>query len=225
VRRTADRPAGVADLAVLFAVHRAMRDDIRRLPQSCRRLVPEASTDITARQRWFAIYRRVLTAHHRSEDEVVFPEIARRVPGFEADRERLAGDHEALDAALDATARSLRELSAAGAAGWDAALEAVDARSGAINELLGEHLPLEESWFDAGVATMTKAEVGRIQRRAGRVHSARELGFVLPWAVDHLNDEERGTFFANESFDVCVLWLLNRGRYRRLARAAGMTSG
>jgi iron-sulfur cluster repair protein YtfE (RIC family) len=117
----------------LAMVHAAMRRDARRLVAVAPRVSAATAGVVGA---WFQVLFDMSEWHHRAEDDVLFPELRRIVPGFPARERVLAYDHVTLDHAM-------AEIAAALAPDGDTASLPRLARR--LHTVLFEHLNLEET--------------------------------------------------------------------------------
>ena len=85
---------------LLIASHRAMRADGRRLITATHRLQDRRPSDALALGRAFAEIVTLIDDHHWSEDDVLYPFLATRLPHFNHDAVQLEQDHVNLDAAM-----------------------------------------------------------------------------------------------------------------------------
>jgi hypothetical protein len=117
-------------------VHRALRRDLVLLRAAAAAASePDDGQVGWVLERW-GVFRRVLTDHHRSEDERLFPALRAAEPGLGPVLAVLDAEHAGLDAALDRAEAALDALPAG--AGEAAAEIAVLARD------LDAHLAREE---------------------------------------------------------------------------------
>ncbi|NEC69512.1 hemerythrin domain-containing protein, partial [Streptomyces sp. SID9727] len=86
-------------------MHIAMRRDAARLVAVTRSGTGARTDGVVA---WWHSLREVIDWHHHSEDAVLWPELRRAVPGFDRAADAIDGDHQRLDAAMDAVGAALR---------------------------------------------------------------------------------------------------------------------
>ncbi|MEV8633981.1 hemerythrin domain-containing protein [Streptosporangium sp. NPDC051023] len=165
---------GMPDHLCAFALmHVAMRRDARRLGKAAPALDPAMYGRVGA---WWRQVRDVIDWHHRSEDDVVWPALRRRVRGFAASEKVMNHDHVALDQAMEAVSAAL------GSNGDRAALVSASAW---FDDLIREHLRLEEAVvFPIFSGDLTVDEYLSIERRVLASASAGILTFLLPWMLD-----------------------------------------
>lgn len=165
----AQLPAHVHGFAL---VHRAMRRDARRLAAAA----PVAPGPHLDRVRgWWRQVRSVIEWHHRTEDDILWPALRARVPGFAGEEARMHADHAALDEAMSAVTSAL-------AAGDRARLRAAAA---GFDETVRAHLRAEEALvlpaFCGGVPV---EEYTALERRVIGSAPLPLLAFLAPWMLD-----------------------------------------
>lgn len=114
-------------------MHVAMRRDADRLVAAAPKVTSSTAPAVSA---WFRQLFDIIDWHHRAEDDILFPDIRRRVPSFAAKEQALAHDHSALDQAMAAVAAALGQ-------GGD--LAKLPAAATKFRTILLEHLDLEET--------------------------------------------------------------------------------
>jgi Hemerythrin HHE cation binding domain len=85
---------------VLIAMHKAMRADSQRLISAVDTLPDGDIQHAAALGRAFGAIVGLIHDHHWTEDDVMYPFLLERMPGFEGDAIRLEDDHVELDAAM-----------------------------------------------------------------------------------------------------------------------------
>src|SRR6476469_9532965 len=98
------------DMARWRALHDAMRRSSEQLHHTLANLDPDDRHRTAALSQWFADYAESSRVHHRLEDQVVFPALARRVPTYETYGEGLTAEHVHLDEVLDQIGTGLADL-------------------------------------------------------------------------------------------------------------------
>ena len=122
------------------ALHDAMRRSSEQLHHTLTALDPGDRNRTAALEKWFSGYADRSRAHHRVEDEVVFPAIARRVPTYESFGETLTAEHRHLDDVLDDISTGLADLTH----GRTDALDRTVALSAELHDALAAHLEVED---------------------------------------------------------------------------------
>ena len=128
------------DMARWRALHDAMRRSSEQLHHTLSTLDPDDRSRTAALEKWFAGYADESRAHHRAEDEVVFPALARRVPTYEPFGETLTAEHHHLDEVLDGIGDGLADLSH----GRTESFAHTVALSAELRETLAAHLEVED---------------------------------------------------------------------------------
>src|SRR5690606_3548901 len=172
-------PGDLPDHVYGFAlVHIAIRRDARRLAEAAPALQPVLLPRVRT---WWRQVRAVIDWHHRSENEVLWPALRRRVRGFAADERVMRHDHIALDNAMKA-------ISAALAPGGDRV--ALEQTVTWFDALVAEHLTLEEAVlfpiFRTGIGADEYLE---IERRVLALARPNVMAFLLPWLFDGVGAE------------------------------------
>lgn len=156
-------------------IHLAMRRDARRLVTAAPTLPPARFDRVLG---WWNQVRDVIVWHHRTEDDVLWPELRRRVPGFEANEKVMNHDHVALDQAIETVAAALRsndQDALVSAANW-------------FDALIREHLQLEEALvFPVFRENLSVEEYASIERRVLAQIPMRVMAFLLPWMLDEVD--------------------------------------
>lgn len=206
----------IAPFLTAFAgIHRAMREDARRLAEVIGSADPARAEAVA---RWFGRFRTSIEHHHTREDDLIWPQLAQRSPGFSDDLATLTADHHELDRALARTTEALRALATAPNPGRDEAAAA--ARE--LATILGDHLDREEAAaFGRLGASYTAEEYGELEEQIRTGTSLGQMAFEAPWVLDRMAPETRAELLGDAP---ALLRLLYRfvfvPRYRKLAAAA-----
>lgn len=187
VLTTADPRADLAPhLAAYAAIHDAMVRDARRL-QRLVAVMDEAVAPGLAR--WWERYETEIEHHHVREDDLVFPLVADRSPGFSADA--LVADHVVLDRHLAGLRRDFDDLGR-GVTDLATVRDGLVDRVGALAEDLRAHLDAEEAAVFPVLASRVPAdEYADLERGMRKGMSLRSLAFALPWILDDLAPDLR----------------------------------
>ena len=173
------------------------------------------SDDVTALARWFAMVRQIIEHHHHLEDDELWPDLERRLPGFLAGTTELAADHVRLDEAMDAVTAGLDQLTTT--TDDDAVDEAV-ASAADLAELIVDHLDREErSVIGPITAAYTAEEYERFEKSAAKGTPLRLFAFGLPWLLDGVDDATRRNVLAPMPAAARLLFRPFRWWYRRIA--------
>ncbi|MFJ2897450.1 hemerythrin domain-containing protein [Streptomyces sp. NPDC087218] len=154
-------------------MHVAMRRDARRLTAAAPRLAAAGPDPAVAE--WWRRLRDVIDWHHHSEDELLWPELLRRLPGAEDVARALDGDHAELDAAMDGVGAALRP-------GADPA--AVAPAATRFDEVLHQHLAAEEKVVFPLFARLDARDYLALEQRLVRTAPRGVLTYLPPWMFD-----------------------------------------
>lgn len=135
----------------------------------------------------------------------------------------LAGQHEALDAAIHAARDALAALAdPAGNFTADRA-RATDALT-VMAELLAAHLTFEEETaLPLTKSEMPAAEYKKLEARARKATPRPQARFMIPWVIAHCTaDQQQALYRSAPPFR--LLYRLNRRRYRHLDQALTNTA-
>lgn len=205
-----------ADTTMMRIVHDALRRDLRRARECLSRTPapgPRQRAAIAEQLRWMMAF---LDAHHRSEDEGLYPLLRERDPSAAALLDELHEEHERVAAAADELCR------AADAARQEHGAAALVASVEQLAASLLPHLDREESLAMPLVAAAITAEEWRdIEQRFNLDgKSIVQLGREGHWLIDDADPEDRATVLHLVPPPARVLLLHGFGpSYRRRKRA------
>jgi hemerythrin-like domain-containing protein len=218
------RASAKPDLTFVTLIHQSLRADAARLATAIAELGHSDRQDrLPGIQAFFGHYREQLIMHHRHEDELFFPALAARVGADRMHLTELAGQHEALDSALQAAGEGLTVLAdpaADLAAGRVRAASALSTMAG----LLAAHLTLEEqNALPLFESEMSAADYRELEARARKATPRPQAQLLVPWIIAHATPEQRKALFRSAP-PLRLAHRLNHRRYQRLdqslARAA-----
>ncbi len=209
-------PTAPADTTMMRIVHGALRRDLHRA-----RIALEAEPAPDDRQRvalarhlrWMTAF---LDAHHRSEDEGLYPVVRQRAPQAVELLDDMARDHEVVAAAV------ARLDGAADAYGSGGEARAVVGALDELTSVLLPHLQREEDEAMPVVSTvMTNAEWGDIEQRHNLDgKSMAQLGREGHWLIDEATADDRARVLGLVPPVPRLLLLYGFGpAYRRYQRA------
>lgn len=195
------------------SIHSAMRRDAGRLAGAVERV--RTAREAARLARWFGHFSAAIEAHHRREDDVVWPDLTARSPSFAAERSRLEFDHAALDDALARTGIAVRAL-----VDDPMATDRAVASTLQLAALLEDHLDREElAAFGRLSQVHTPESYAEMERRMIAAMSVRNLAFEMPWAMDGLDPVDERTLLRGVPGPIRVAYRIAfRPRYRRLCR-------
>jgi len=117
-----------------------MRRSSEQLHHTLSTLDPDDRKRTAALTEWFTGYAEDARAHHRIEDQVVFPALARRVPTYESFGDTVTAEHSHLDEVLVSIGEGLADLSC----GHTDGLGHTVALSAELRDALAAHLEVED---------------------------------------------------------------------------------
>lgn len=127
--------------------------------------------DIDRAQRRADVLNQVLHHHHRAEDELLFPALRERQPGFETTSAVLESQHATLDVELPALCTDL-------------------ARAGRVRRIVESHLAHEEQHvLPVWLASFTADEHARFATSLQRSTPLRDAGLMVAWLLDTAPDD------------------------------------
>ena len=207
------------DLTFVNLIHHSLRTDAARLAAAIAGLSPGDRRDrLPGIEAFFGQYREQLILHHRHEDELFFPALAARVGADRMHLTELAGQHEALDAALQAACESLTAL-AGPAADFAADRARAVSTLSTMAGLLDAHLTLEEQTaLPLFESDFPAADYKRLEARARKATPRPQAQFLVPWVIEHATPDQRNALFRSAA-PLRLAYQLNYRRYRRLDQA------
>jgi hemerythrin-like domain-containing protein len=183
-------PNAPADTRLMGIIHDALRRDLRRTQAALTATPPPSTPQREAIGRHLEWMMRFLHAHHRAEDEGLYPMVSERNPAAAVLIERMGADHEDIAPACErvqvAAARYRRSDS-------DDQRESLLAAVHDLTESLLPHLRREEDEMMPVVsAAITQGELRRWdEERNIKPKSLAELGREGHWILDGLGPEDR----------------------------------
>jgi hemerythrin-like domain-containing protein len=212
------------DLTFVTLIHQALRADAARLAATVTALDPsDRASRLPGIRAFFDQYRAQLATHHTHEDELFFPALKARVGADRMHLNALAGQHDALDAALHAARDGLAAL--AGPAGNFTADRARAAGAlSAMAELLDAHLTLEEQTaLPLTESEMPAAEYKKLETKARKATPRPQAQFMIPWVIAHATPDQQKALYRSAP-PIRLLYRLNRRRYLHLDQALTRTA-
>jgi hemerythrin-like domain-containing protein len=212
------------DLTFVTLIHQALRADAARLAATVTALDPsDRASRLPGIRAFFDQYRAQLATHHTHEDELFFPALKARVGADRMHLNALAGQHDALDAALHAARDGLAAL--AGPAGNFTADRARAAGAlSAMAELLNAHLTLEEQTaLPLTESEMPAAEYKKLETKARKATPRPQAQFMIPWLITHATPDQQKAIYRSAP-PIRLLYRLNRRRYLHLDQALTRTA-
>jgi hemerythrin-like domain-containing protein len=204
------------DLTIVTLIHQSLRADAARLATATVELSPGDRQDrLPGIQAFFGHYREQLTMHHQHEDQLFFPALAAKAGADKMHLTELAGQHEALDTAVQAAGEGLTALGDPAADLAAARVRAASALS-TMAGLLAAHLTLEEQTaLPLFESHMSAADYKRLEARARKATPRPQAQFLIPWIIAHATPQQRDALFRSAPPLRLAHRLLHR-RYQRL---------
>jgi iron-sulfur cluster repair protein YtfE (RIC family) len=209
---------GPLDHTGMYVMHHAFRRDLAAFASSVR-ATPLGDTDTWGAlgRRW-ARFATTLHHHHTAEDELYWPVLLTAVEarGSDADRAEvraMSEEHGDIDPLVTAVGDG---FSAVVDHPCEEHRNALDIRLAGLREVLGAHLRHEETVVLPLVQrVMTEDEFAGVEAAIGRSYPAREVPFIVGWALEGLPDDARAAMFALAGAPYKVLHALVRRRFAR----------
>lgn len=209
---------GPNDHTGMYVMHHAFRRDLAAFDAALGATpVGETATWEALAARW-ARFAAALHHHHTAEDTLYWPVLTRAVEsrGTDADRaevQAMSEEHAGIDPLVSACAEGFRALAEHPC---DAHRNAARIRLAGLREVLGEHLRHEETVVLPLVQrVMTAEEFDGVEKAIGRSYPARDIPFVIAWAMHGLPRDAREAMFASAGAPYRLLHALVRGRFER----------
>ncbi|WP_392544553.1 hemerythrin domain-containing protein [Oryzobacter telluris] len=214
---------GPNDHTGMYVMHHAFRRDLAAFASSAR------ATPLGDTATWSALLHRwdrfasVLHHHHTAEDTHYWPALLTAVEarGTDADLEEvraMSEEHADIDPLLTA---SRAALAAVVEHPCEEHRHALEIRLAGLREVLGEHLRHEETVVLPMVQRVMPTDTfTAVEKAIGKSYPARDIGFVIGWAMHGLPAEAREAMFALAGTPYRVLHALMRRRFERSEAAA-----
>jgi iron-sulfur cluster repair protein YtfE (RIC family) len=214
--RTADEPE--PDLTSIVVVHRAMRQDLRRLAACLGQIttwgVPPTQSRAVCRYTMALLAE--IRAHHRGEDDIFWPVIA-AAAGHAVDLTPLTDDHQAIEAAAS---RAIQALASFTGEPSPFAVK-LYASVSELRDMLDEHVADEEDQIFPIMRRYLPAKACQwCEKQVQRNASLRDLRFTAPWLARYAQPDELSRLLATGGRRVRILLAAARPGYARLERQA-----
>ncbi|MEU8266322.1 hemerythrin domain-containing protein [Sphaerisporangium sp. NPDC049002] len=208
-RRCAGEPA--PDLVTALAFHAGLRRDFLRLADALDRCPPGDVLRRALIDEHTALMLRGLHHHHTCEDTHLWPLIRGLVPEAGPVLDRLAADHQELDAVVERLA----------VAGRPAGEQAEDLRR--FHEMLRTHLDLEEAEVVPLITEHVSAAWWEKTSKASSRGHGRDLPMIIAWTIDAAGPEGGEHIFRTGPFILRLLYRLfwQRAYEHRVAQVFG----
>jgi hypothetical protein len=146
-------------------VHLGLRAEVAAIEHAVER------NDLDRARRRADVLNQVLHHHHRAEDELLFPALRERQPGFETATDALEAQHATLDVELPALRTDL-------------------GRASRVRHVVESHLAHEEQHvLPVWLASFTAEEHDRFATSLQRSTPLRDAGLMVAWLLDTAPDD------------------------------------
>lgn len=206
------------DLTSMVVVHRAIRQDLRRLAACLAEIAGRGAPPSQARAigRYTAALLAEIRAHHETEDEVLWPVIA-ATAGQAVDLAPLTDDHRAIEAAAGRVSQALAPFTGEPS---PSAVK-VYASVSELRDMFDEHIADEEEQILPVMRRYLPAEAYRwCEKQIQRKASLRGLRFTAPWLARYARPDELSRLLAGGGRPARLLLIAARPGYARLERRA-----
>lgn len=182
------KPEAPADTSMMRIVHCALRRDLQRAEVALNRNPPPAPAQQIALARHLAWMMSFLHAHHRSEDDGLYPLVRKRDPAATELLDAMDADHRAVASAI-----SQVEVAAGASAGGGWPDERLSAALAGLSNVLLPYLAREENEMMPLVSSVvTDREWRKLEEHYNlKGKSWAELGFEGHWLIDDASPEDR----------------------------------
>jgi iron-sulfur cluster repair protein YtfE (RIC family) len=213
--RTTQEPE--PDLTSIVVIHRAIRQDLRRLT-ACLAEIPRRGappSQAHAIGRYTTALFAEICLHLDNEDDILWPMIA-ATAGQAVDLSPLTDDHQAIQAAAGRAIQALASFRAD--PGLQADLHAPVAK---LRDMLDEHIADEEQQIFPAMRRYLPAEAYRwCEKQIQRKAPLAGLWFTAPWLARHAHSDELSRRLAASGWPGRIVLAATRPGYARLERQA-----
>lgn len=220
--RTSSEPE--PDLTPTVVIHRALREDLRRLTDCLDDLGADCGGSAAPPGRIIAIgrYTRALLteirAHHEGQESILWPTIA-ATAGQSVDLAPLTDDHQAIEGAVRRAGLALESLGADQAE--PGALARLRASLGELRDMLEEHIADEDEQILPAMRRYLSASAYRwCERQIRRNAPLSRRRFSTPWLARHARPDERMHLRAACGWTARLALAASHPGYARLERKA-----
>jgi len=205
------------DLTLLVMIHRAIRQDLRRLDAYLAEIADCGAPPAQARAigRYTAALFAEVCRHHENEDGILWPVIA-ATAGQAVDLTPLTDDHQVIEAAVGQASQALASFHAELGIATD-----LHASITELRDMLDEHIADEEQQIFPAMRRYLPAEAYRwCERQIQRTASRPSLRFTAPWLARYAQPDELSRWLATGGWRARILLAATRPGYARLERQA-----
>ena len=201
------------DLTSIVVVHRAIRQDLRRLAACLAQVAARGAPPSQARAigRYTATLLVEIRAHHENEDQVLWPVIA-ATAGQAVDLAPLTDDHRAIEAAVGRASQALASFRAQPHTHAELPASVADLR-----DMLDEHIADEEEQILPAMRRYLPAEAYRwCEKQIQRKASLTGIQFTAPWLARYAQPDELTRLLTTGGRPARILLAATRPGYARL---------
>ena len=182
------KPEAPADTSMMRIVHSALRRDLHRAEIALSGNPPRPPAQQLAIARHLEWMMSFLHAHHRSEDDGLYPLVRDRDPAAAGLLDAMAADHRAVASAIAEV-----EAAAGDSAGRDVPDQRLIDAVASLSNVLLPHLEREENEMMPVVSSVvTDSEWRKLEEQYNlKGKSSSELGFEGHWLIDGASPEDR----------------------------------
>ena len=182
------KPEAPADTSMMRIVHSALRRDLHRAEIALSGNPPLPPAQQLAIGRHLEWMMSFLHAHHRSEDDGLYPLVRDRDPAAAGLLDAMAADHRAVASAIAEV-----EAAAGDSAGRDVPDQRLIDAVASLSNVLLPHLEREENEMMPVVSSVvTDSEWRKLEEQYNlKGKSSSELGFEGHWLIDGASPEDR----------------------------------
>lgn len=213
--RTAQEPE--PDLTAIVVIHRAIRQDLRRLTACLGQIAARGAPPRRSRAlcRYTVALLAEIRAHHHNEDDILWPVIA-ATAGPAVDLTPLTDDHQEIQAAVGRASQALASFRAE-----PGTVGELHASVSELRDMLDEHIADEEEQILPAMRRYLTAPAYRwCEKQIQRKATLPGLRFTAPWLERHAQPDELSRLLATGGWPARILLITTRSRYAWLERQA-----
>ncbi len=190
--------------------HKALINDITAFTKRTAGYTSASNQDLRKMEQWFTLHCYMINGHHTLEDDVQFPQYARRDANFSAEMQKLGADHQEIEALIAQITHNFNSLLAKPLQGRETAYSRLISLVAAYGTAVSEHLAREEAAVIKSVRRhFTEEEQLKLEKDYLKSESLKHLSISAPWMVMNLNPLDRAELFRKAPFILKVLYYLS----------------
>lgn len=217
VLRTRARREPEPELTGIVVIHRAMRQDLRRLAACLTEITGQGPSGVQSHaiSRYAAALFTEIRWHQASQDHILWPALA-AAAGQAVDLIPLTDDHRDIEAAIGSASQALAAVGATP----DAVTRLLASVAG-LRDMLDEHIADEEQQILPAITRYLPAGVyRRCEMQAQRNASLTSLRFSASWLARYARPDELRRIRATYGWPARILLTAAGYNYTRLERQA-----